>query len=69
VRQPKPSAAERRAQEHAEARKEVERMRALVRELREELDEKKYHALSIKALERIEEIEKLSKDARGRLRR
>jgi hypothetical protein len=68
-RKDKLSAAERRALQFAEARKEVGRMRELAGELREELEEKKYHALSIKALERLEEIEKLSKDVRGRLRR
>jgi hypothetical protein len=62
-------AEERRAAEHAEARKGVERLRALARELREELEEKKYHALSLKALDRLEGIEKLSREVRGRLRR
>jgi len=65
----KPTAEERRAAEHAEARKGVERLRALARELREELEEKKYHALSLKALDRLEGIEKLSREVRGRLRR
>ncbi|MCL4841198.1 MAG: hypothetical protein KJZ79_05135 [Bryobacteraceae bacterium] len=65
----KPTAEERRAAEHAEARKGVERLRALARELREELEETKYHALSLKALDRLEEIEKLSREVRGRLRR
>jgi hypothetical protein len=69
VKKPKPRVEERRAQEHAEALKGVERLRELARGVREELEGTKYHALSLKALERLEEIEKLSREVRGRLRR
>lgn len=44
-------------------------MKELAREIREELEENKQHVLSLKALERIREIERLSKDVRARLRR
>jgi hypothetical protein len=60
---------ERRELEHKEALKEVARMKELARGVREELEENKQHVLSLKTLERLEEIERLSKDVRARLRR
>ena len=44
-------------------------MRELAREIRTELEGNQQHILSIKNLERLEQIEKLSREVRGRLRR
>jgi len=60
---------ERRAKEHAEILKSIARMRELTGELKEELEQTKQHVLSLKALERLEEIMKLSSETRRRLRR
>jgi hypothetical protein len=68
-RKAKLTAAERRKQDHEAALEQIARMREIVRELGEELEENKQHVLSIKALERLEEIDKLSQDTRARLRR
>lgn len=44
-------------------------MKELAGEIRKEFDQSKQHVLSMKTLERLEEIEKLSKETRGRLAR
>lgn len=44
-------------------------MRELTGEVKEELEQTKQHVLSLKALERLEEIMKLSRETRRRLRR
>lgn len=48
---------------------EVARMKELARGIRQDLEENKQHILSIKSLERLEEIEKLVREVRARLRR
>lgn len=62
-----PAAAKQADREHA--LKDIERMKDLAGEIRKEFDQSKQHVLSIKTLERLEEIAKLSRETRGRLSR
>ena len=56
-------------QARAENIKDVRRMQTLVTEVREVLEEDQHNVLSLQNLKRLDEIEKLSKDVRGRLAR
>lgn len=49
--------------------KDLERMRNILDSVREELEKTKGHVLPIKALKDLEELEKLSRRVRGRMRR
>ncbi len=49
--------------------KELERMRKILDSVQEELEKSKGHVLSIKALKDLEELERLSRRVRDRMRR
>lgn len=55
--------------EHKRTLKEADDLVRLTQEVRRELDENEHHVLSIGLLKKLEEIEKLSKKMRGRLKR
>lgn len=66
---PKPTVPEAKLSSREHALKDIARMKELAGEIRKEFDQSKQHVLSMKTLERLEEIEKLSKETRGRLAR
>lgn len=49
--------------------KDLERMRKILDSVREELEKSKGHVLSIKALKDLEQLERLSRRVRDRMRR
>jgi hypothetical protein len=55
--------------EHEKSLRDVSEIRELAESLEEELKENDYHVLPIPALKKAEEIEKLAKRIKGRLRR
>lgn len=55
--------------DHAASLKDLESMRKLMDEVRMEMEKNDRHVLSVGALKKLEEIEKLSKKIRGRLTR
>jgi hypothetical protein len=55
--------------EHKRTLKDADELVRLSEEVRKELDEHEHHVLSIGLLKKLEEIEKLSKKMRGRLKR
>ncbi len=55
--------------EHKKTLKEADDLVRLTTEVRKQLDEHEHHVLSISLLKKLEEIEKLSKKMRDRLKR
>jgi hypothetical protein len=55
--------------EHEKSLRDVSELRDLAEGLEEDLKKSDYHVLSISALKKAEEIEKLAKRIKGRLRR
>lgn len=49
--------------------KDIKQMQKLVEEVRDEMEKNDRHVLSMGNLKKLEEIEKLSKQVRGRMRR
>jgi hypothetical protein len=55
--------------DHKKNREDAARMAELAAEIRDELERSDSHVLSVKTLKKIEDVEKLARAIRGRLRR
>ncbi len=55
--------------EHKKTVKDAEELVRIATEVRQELDQNEHHVLSIGLLKKLDEIEKLSKKIRGRVKR
>lgn len=55
--------------DHETTMKDLATMRTLLREVRTDLEKNDRHVLSLQALKKLEEIEKISKKIRGRIKR
>jgi hypothetical protein len=54
---------------HQKTLRDLDRLIETAKELKTELEDKDYHVLSISALKKAEDMEKLSRSIKGRLRR
>lgn len=56
-------------QAHKDNVKDLDQMKLLLEVVREDMDKSEGHVLSLKSLKNLEEIEKISRRVRGRMKR